>query len=122
MQSLYLPSDVVVDFVGPAWNQRAGIINLAQRFSNRGGIDRYSAGLCIGVDAIENQRLDIAVKNDPDEFVRLVYDRAAAVAADDVCVGNKIEMCRQIEICLLVDPALRQIERWFVVVLGRALI
>src|SRR5207249_11792244 len=101
--------------------ERAGIINLAQRFSDGGGIDRYSAGLCIGVDAIENQRLDVAVKNDPDEFVRLVYDRAAAVAADDVCIGNKIEMRRQIEIVLLVNPALRQIERRLVFVFGGTL-
>ena len=45
----------------------------------------------VGENAIEHERLNVAVENDADEFVRLVHDRAAAVAADDVGVGNEIE-------------------------------
>src|SRR5439155_20203510 len=56
------------------------------------------------------------------EFVFLIYDGAAAVAADDVRVGNEIEPRREIQIRFLVDPTLRQIEGRFVVVLGRTLI
>src|SRR6266403_402945 len=76
------------EFVG----ERARIINLAQRFDNRGRIDGYGPCLSVGINAIGHQRLNVAVEDDAYEFVRLVYNRAAAVTADDVCVGNEIEM------------------------------
>ena len=66
--------------------------------------------------------MNVAVENDADEFIRFVYHRAATVAADDVCVGNEIELGRQIEIGLLLNPPLRQIERWLVVMVGGALV
>ena len=76
----------------------------------------------VGVNAIEHERLNVAVENDPDEFSGLVHHRAAAVAANDVGIGDEIESRFRIERRLLVDPTVRQIERRFVVVLGRALI
>ena len=50
----------------------------------------------VGVNTVENQRLDVAVENDSDKFAGFVDYRAAAVAADDVRVGDEIETSRQI--------------------------
>ena len=66
--------------------------------------------------------MDVAVKNDSDEFARLIHHRAPAVSADDVGVGDEIEMGRKIEIGFLIDPPLREIEWSLVIVFGRALI
>ncbi len=46
----------------------------------------------IGVNAVEHERLNVAVENNSDKFVCLVHDRAAAIAADDVCIGDEITM------------------------------
>ena len=73
-------------------HERLRVVNVSQRFGDRGGIDRYGARLCVGVNAIEHERLNVAVKNNADEFVCFVHHRAAAVAADDVGVGNEIEI------------------------------
>jgi hypothetical protein len=83
-----LPSFCGLQLIG----ERACIVNFAQRFGDGGGIDGYGTGLFVGENAVEDERLDIAVENDANEFVVLVHDRAAAVASDDVCVGNEIEM------------------------------
>jgi hypothetical protein len=37
----------------------------------------------------------LPVENDPDKFAGFVFNRAAAVAADDVRVGDEIEISRQ---------------------------
>jgi hypothetical protein len=66
--------------------QRVRVINLPQRFGNRGGVDAHGARLFVGENAIEHERLNVAVENDADEFVRFVHHRAADVAADDVGV------------------------------------
>jgi hypothetical protein len=73
--------------------------------------------LFVTEDAVEHERLNVAVENDADELVRLVYDRAAAVAADDVGVRDKVIFRFRIERGLLVDPALREVERRLAVVL-----
>jgi len=36
--------------------------------------------------------LDVAVENDADEFVGLIDDRTAAVPANDIGIGNEIEL------------------------------
>jgi hypothetical protein len=91
--------------------KRARVINLPQRFGDGGRIDRDGSRLFVGVNAIEHERLNIAVENDADEFVHFVHDRAAAVAADDVGVRDKVIFRFRIERGLLVDPALREVER-----------
>ena len=70
--------------------ERAGVIDFPQRFGDGGGIDAHGARLFVGVNAIEDERLNVAVENDADKFVRLVHDRAAAVAADDVGGGDEV--------------------------------
>src|SRR5438552_7569762 len=71
--------------------QRLRVVNFLQRFGDRGRIDRDRARLLVRKNAIEDQGLNVPVENDPDELVVLVYDRASAVAANDVGVGNEIE-------------------------------
>ena len=56
--------------------QRIRVVNIAQRFDDRGGIDRDGAGLFVGKGAVEHERLDVTVENDADEFADLVYDRS----------------------------------------------
>src|SRR5204863_69744 len=68
------------------------------------------------------QRLNVAVENDADEFVCLVHHRTAAIAANDVCVGNEIEMCCQIQIRFFVDPTPGEIEWRLVIVFYGTLI
>ncbi len=74
--------------------ERACIINFAQSFDDRGGIDRDGARLFVGENAVEDERLNVAVENDSHEFAGLVHDRTAAVTADNVSIGDKIEMRR----------------------------
>src|SRR5882672_11245708 len=71
--------------------ERVRIVNFAQRFGDGGGIDGDGAGLFVGENAVENERLDVAIENDANEFAGLVHDRAAAIPSDDVGVGNEIE-------------------------------
>src|SRR5664279_3049551 len=87
------------------------IVNFAERFGDGGGIDTDGAGLFVGVNAIEHERLNVAVEDDADEFVRFVHDWTAAIAADDVGVGNEIEWRLQIQFRLAIDPTLGQVER-----------
>jgi len=65
---------------------------------------------------IEARAIECAVENDPDES-RLCHDRAAAAPANDVGVGNEIEG-RVSGNFLFVEPTLRQIEWFFIVMLG----
>lgn len=81
-----------------------------------------TARACIGERAIEHERLNIPVKNDADEFAGFVHDGTAAVAADDVSIGNEIEFRRQIQLGFAIDPALRQGKRRFAIVFGSTLI
>ena len=66
--------------------------------------------------------MNVAVENDADEFVHFVDDRTAAVAADDVRVGNEIKPCCQIQLRFALDPALGEVEGRPIIVLGGALI
>src|SRR5947207_15749447 len=116
------PSTKLFPYVFQFVGERAGIVNFSQRFDDRGGINRHCAGLGIGVNAIQPQRLNVAVENDADEFVCLVHYRAAAVAADDIRVGNEIERGREVECRFFVYPALWQIEWWPIVMFGSALV
>src|SRR5207245_10334930 len=93
-------------------HQRLRVINFSQRFDDGGGINGHGARLRIGVNTIQHERLNVAVENDADEFVCLVHYRAAAVAADDIRVGNEIERGREVECRFFVYPALWQIEWW----------
>jgi hypothetical protein len=47
--------------------QRVRLVNFPERFGDSGGIDTYRAGLLVRIGDVERQRLDVAVKNDPDE-------------------------------------------------------
>jgi hypothetical protein len=69
-------------------------INVSQRFDDRRGIDRDGASLFVGKDAIENERMNVAIENDPDKFVRLVYNRTATIATGDVRVGDETKIRR----------------------------
>ena len=70
-------------------------------------------------NAIEHERLNVVVENDANEFVRFVDHRTAAVAANDIRVGNEIKLCCQIQLRLALDPALGKIEGPLVIVFGR---
>src|SRR6266511_6456262 len=70
--------------------ERACIVNFSKRFDDRGGINRHGARLRVGVSAIGTERLNVTVENNADEFICFVHHRTAAVAADDVGVGNEI--------------------------------
>src|SRR5207245_11015601 len=56
------------------------------------------------------------------EFIRLVDHRTAAVAANNVSIGNEIKFCGQIQLRFALDPTLGQIEGRQVIVFGSALI
>ena len=47
--------------------QRVRIVNFPERLGDSGGIDTCRAGLLVRIGDVERQRLDVAVKNDPDE-------------------------------------------------------
>ena len=76
----------------------------------------------VGENAIEHERLNVAVENYADEFVRFVDHRTAAVTANDVRVGNEIKLCCQIQLRFALDPALGEVEGRLIIVFGRALI
>ena len=63
------------------------------------GIHRDGAGDLIVVAVVEDERLDVAVEDQADDFVVSVHDRAARVAADDVCRGDEVERRFQIQSC-----------------------
>src|SRR5215469_7356809 len=54
--------------------------------------------------------MDVAVENSAYDPPLAIYERGAGVAADDVVVGRHIERCREIEVALRIEPALRQAE------------
>src|SRR5213076_1686120 len=83
---------------------------------------RQPARLLVAENAVEHERLNVTVENDANKFAGFVHDRPAAVAADDVGVGDEIEMGRKTEIGFLIDPPLRQIEWSLVIVFGGTLI
>src|SRR5690349_13863327 len=87
-------------------SQGSRVVNFSQRFRDCGGINADGARLFIGENAIEHERLNIAVKNNTDEFVGFVDDGTAAVATDDVSIGNEIEFRRQSQLGFAIDPAL----------------
>ena len=78
------------------------------------------AGLFVVVAKVGGQRLDVPVEDDADEFGFLVHDRAAGVAANDVVGANEIEGHVEIEGGFFRDPARREVEGRFVVLLGAA--
>src|SRR5439155_25459034 len=102
--------------------QFAGVVHLAERLDDGLRVDRYRPRLLIGVSEIEHQRLEVAVKDQADDLGFLVDDRATRIAADDVRRANEIERRLQVELAFALDPALRQVERLLVVVLGGPLI
>src|SRR2546430_17390863 len=63
----------------------------------------------------------LAPKKSPAGFRGLSQSGRPEPPADDVGVGNEIVWRGQPQLLFLVDPTLRQIERCFVSVLGRAL-
>ena len=60
------------------------MIDGADGFDDRAGIDRDGAGDLVVISKIKHERLDIAVEDQADDFVVAVDDGTAGVAADDV--------------------------------------
>ena len=58
---------------------------------------RNGARLFVGENAIEDERLNVAVENYSNELVVLVHNRTSAVAANNVGVGNEIKFRGEIE-------------------------
>ena len=102
------PSTKLFPYVFQFVGERARIVNFSQRFDDRGGINRHCAGLGIGVNAIQHQRLNVAVENDADQLGIFVDDRAAGIATDDVGRANEIERRLQIELARIIDAPARQ--------------
>ena len=79
------------DFVGNV----GSVVDFAEGFDDRPGVDGHGAGLFVGVDEVPDERLDVAVEDDAHEFAAAVDDRAARIAADDVGRRDEIEAaCR----------------------------
>src|SRR5262245_36723480 len=73
-------------------------------------MDADRTSLLVGVSEIEDQRLDVAVEDDPAIFAGLVDDRAAAVAADDVGGADEVEGGIHVERLGRVEPGWGQLE------------
>ena len=77
----------------------------------------HGAGFLIRVDVIEDQRLDVAVENNSDQFALPIDDWTSGIATDDVGGADEVEWCRRIESCPALLPNCRQLERILILVL-----
>src|ERR1700730_8707923 len=75
---------------------------------------RDGARFLIRVNIVENQGLNIAVKNDSEELAFAVYDRAPGIAADDVGRTDEIERCGEVEFPFPLFPNGRQFKRFLI--------
>src|SRR5262245_20059199 len=74
------------------FGQRFSVVDRSQRLRDRRRADRYGSRLIVGVGEIPDQRLDVAVEDQADDFRVLVDHGASRVAADDV--GRRHEIKR----------------------------
>ena len=77
-------------------------------------MDRYSTVLGFIEDKVSDERLDIAVENDADEFSRLVDHRAARIAANDVTRRDEVERRLGLDLLAPLVPAFWERPRGFV--------
>src|SRR6516164_10021130 len=80
---------------------------------------RDSASLLLGVEKVCDQRLHVPIENDADKLSSPINDRAAGITPNNVGCANEIERSGEIQIFFGPGPTFRQLERWFVLVLGR---
>ena len=62
----------------------SGAVDLPQGLLDGGGVDGDGSRLFVGVGVVEDERLNVAVEDDADEFPGSIDDRRTGVAADDV--------------------------------------
>ena len=72
------------------------MVDRSECLDDRSRVDRDGPGDLVVVAEVEDQRLDVAVEDQADDFVVAVDDRAARVAADDV--GRRDEVKRRVEL------------------------
>ena len=65
-------------------NEFVGAVDFAQGFYNAARIDGKGARLLVGVDEIQDQGLDVAIKDNADEFALAIDGRTPGVAADNI--------------------------------------
>ena len=70
-------------------------------------MDRDGSILSFVVDKITDERLDIAVKNDPHEFARTVDHWTAGIPSDDVTGRDEVIGRVQIDVISVLMPAWR---------------
>lgn len=75
-------------------NDAVGAVDNLQGLSDRIRMHRNGAALLIGVDVVAGQRLNVAVKNQANEFSSLVDNRTAGISSDDVGRTYEIERRR----------------------------
>ena len=76
---------------GQLVDEPAGRVDGFQSFHDRSGVDRDGSGHPIVIAEIEDQRLDVAVEDQSDDFIVAIHHGAAGVPADDVCRGYEVE-------------------------------
>ncbi len=98
--------------------QGIGLIDRPERLDDCPGVDRDGPGDFVVVAEVEDERLDVAVEDQADDFIVAVNDRAPGIAADDVGRRDKVERGFQPEpACVAAnEPALGKLVRGLVAV------
>src|ERR1035437_10365186 len=97
-----------------------GLEDLRDRLGQRLGVDGHGASLLVRVDIAPDERFDVAVEDEADEFSLRVDDGRAGVAADDVGCQDEVHRRGEVEHSLLLLPAGRELEGLLVVEIGGA--
>ncbi len=103
-------------------SQRTRIVDLAQGFNYRAGMDCQCSGLVLGIYKIGDKRLDVPVENNPDKFTVSIDDGAAGVTADNVGGANKVKRSAEVELFAFLKPALGQVKGRVIVVFFGSLV
>src|SRR5260370_42260654 len=86
------------------------IIKVSQCQDHGCGVHGDSTALCIAIDKIADQALDVPVEDQPDNLALAVNHRRTGVTTDNVAGAHKVESRGKIELVSARGIAFRQIE------------